>query len=220
MLSIFPSAYLQSVYLLWWEVRIFYSLISWAVFLFSNLQDSFTDLSLFSLCILIFEWGAFSSQHQWRLPSAPPHRSPETQESPRLSEGMWSAHLLVIYLLRICLAGKEPVPAASACFCDTWREITPVNLNASAVFSCRISCAKNLQNLPFPWPFLSFLPLPHVVSTCQMQSMHLLIFAPSYNELLEVAVCETNEKRKLPVHGLEDVVLTTLEKKTCLQVSQ
>ena len=155
----------------------------------------------------------FHSNTSGGFPWPPSPFTWDSEESPWLSEGMWSAHLLVIYLLRICLAGKEPVPASSACFCDMWREITPVNLNPSVVFSCQISCVKNLQNLPFPQLFLSFLLLPHVVSTCQMQSMHLLIFTPSYSELLEVAVYETNENRKLLVHGLEDVVLIALEKR-------
>ena len=58
--------------------------------------------------------------------------------------------------------------------------------------------------------FLSFLLLPSLIITSQVQSMHLLIFTPSYNELLGVVLYKTNEKRKLLMHELEDVVLIAL----------
>lgn len=80
--------------------------------------------------------------------------------------------------------------------------------------SCQIWCMKNLQNLPLPRHLPSCLLLLPAVNTSQVQPMYLLIFTPSYNESLEVLVYKTNEKkRKLLMHGIEDVVLIALEQR-------
>ena len=84
-----------------------------------------------------FEWGDYKQAWQFHsntsggFPWLPSPFSCDSEESPWLWEGLWPAHLLIIYLLWICWAGEELVPASSALLCDMWREIAPVNLTPS-----------------------------------------------------------------------------------------